>query len=280
MVNQMYPCLWFDGQAKAAAEFYCSVFENSKITSENPLVTRWELDGVQFMGLNGGPIFTPNPSVSFFVTCETNEEVEAIWNKLSVDGKIMMALDQYDWSEYYGFLQDKYNVSWQIYKGKFSEVNQKIVPCFLFTDSRFGQANKAVQFYTALFSNSKIDGIVYYDENESPLKDIVKHSQFVLDGNVFMAMDGAGVHNFTFDEGISFVIECETQAEIDYYWNHLIADGGAESQCGWCKDRFGVSWQVVPKILAELMSNPEKRQKVMDAFLKMKKFDIATLLNV
>jgi predicted 3-demethylubiquinone-9 3-methyltransferase (glyoxalase superfamily) len=280
MTNPIYPCLWYDGQARAAAEFYCSLFDNSKITSENPMVVRWELDGNEFMGLNGGPLFIPNPSISFFITCETHEEVDKIWKKLSVDAKIIMPLDKYDWSEYYGFLQDKFNISWQIYKGVPNEVNQKITPCLLFTDLQFGKANMAIQFYTSLFSNSKIDRISFYDENVYSQKEIVKHAQFTLNESVFMAMDGEGNHDFAFNEGLSFVIECDTQEQINYYWDNLISNGGNESQCGWCKDQFGVSWQVVPKILGKLMADPEKGQKVVAAFMKMKKFDIETLLNV
>jgi predicted 3-demethylubiquinone-9 3-methyltransferase (glyoxalase superfamily) len=140
MTNQIYPCLWFDGQAKAAADFYCSIFPNSKITAENPMVVRWELNGKPFMGLNGGP-------------------------------------------------------------------------------------------------------------------------------------------QFKFNEAVSFAIECDTQEEIDHYWNKLISNGGSESQCGWCKDQYGVSWQVVPKILGELMAHPEKGQRVVAAFMQMKKFDIETLMN-
>ena len=140
MKKPLYPCLWFNGNAKEAALFYCAIFKNAKITSENPMVVCWELNGSPFMGLNGGP-------------------------------------------------------------------------------------------------------------------------------------------QFHFNEAISFVIECETQAEIDHYWNHLIAGGGAESQCGWCKDKYGVSWQVVPQILSTLMENPEQRERVTEAFMKMKKFDLQVLLQ-
>jgi predicted 3-demethylubiquinone-9 3-methyltransferase (glyoxalase superfamily) len=140
MTNQIYPCLWFDGQAKAAADFYCSIFKHSKITEENLMVVRWELNGSQFMGLNGGP-------------------------------------------------------------------------------------------------------------------------------------------SFKFNEAVSFVIECDTQDEIDHYWNNLISNGGAESQCGWCRDQYGVSWQVVPKILGKLMADPNKSERVVAAFMQMKKFDIQKLLD-
>jgi predicted 3-demethylubiquinone-9 3-methyltransferase (glyoxalase superfamily) len=139
MNNLMYPCLWFDGQAKAAAEFYCSIFPNSKITDVNPMVVRWELKGNQFMGLNGGP------------------------------------------------------------KYKFSPAN-------------------------------------------------------------------------------SYVIECENQKGIDHYWEKL-GEGGIYNQCGWLDDKFGVSWQIVPSILGKLMSDPNKAPKVVEAFLKMTKFDIETLIN-
>lgn len=140
MTNNIYPCLWFDGQAQAAAKFYCSVFKNSKITADNQMVVAFELDGKKFMGLNGGP-------------------------------------------------------------------------------------------------------------------------------------------QFKFSEAVSFVIDCETQEEIDYYWEKLTADGGSEGSCGWLKDKYGVSWQVVPAVLPKLLSNPEKAQRVMEAYMKMKKFDIKTLEN-
>jgi len=139
MNSTIYPCLWFDGKAQEAAKFYCSVFKNSKITIDTPMVVNFELNGKKFMGLNGGP-------------------------------------------------------------------------------------------------------------------------------------------NFKFNEAISFVIDCETQEEIDYYWTKL-SEGGSEQQCGWLKDKYGVSWQVVPTILGKLMSNPEKSGRVMQAFMKMKKFDIEKLMN-
>jgi predicted 3-demethylubiquinone-9 3-methyltransferase (glyoxalase superfamily) len=140
MIKQIYPCLWFDGQAKEAAKFYCSIFENSKITADNQMVCTFELNGNKFMGLNGGP-------------------------------------------------------------------------------------------------------------------------------------------QFKFNEAVSFVVDCETQEEIDHYWNSLISDGGSEGRCGWLKDKFGVSWQIVPTILPKLLGDPARSQRVMEAFMKMNKFDIQALEN-
>ena len=114
MQHNIYPCLWFDGNAKEAATFYCSIFNNSTITTDNGMVVMFEIEGKKVMGLNGGPIFSINPSISFFVTCESHEEIENIWNKLMVGGTAMMALDKYPWGEKYGFVKDTFGMTWQL----------------------------------------------------------------------------------------------------------------------------------------------------------------------
>jgi predicted 3-demethylubiquinone-9 3-methyltransferase (glyoxalase superfamily) len=277
MNNNIHPCIWYDGNAKEAATFYTSLFSNSRITADTPMVVNFELSGQKFMGLNGGPMFKPNPSISFFAISESDEEIDELYKKLSEGGMVMMPLDKYDWSERYAFVQDKFGLSWQIMRTAYSNVNQKITPCFLFTGGSFGKAEAAIKYYTQVFPQSSIDGIKLYEANEGPAAGTVKHAQFILDGKVFMAMDGAGEHQFAFNEGISFVVECKDQEAIDYYWNKLTSDGGKESMCGWLKDQFGISWQIVPTVLGKLMSNPAKAQKVMQAFMQMKKFDIAAL---
>jgi len=277
MNNNIHPCIWYDGNAKAAAEFYCTVFPGAKITVDSPMVVNFELYGQKFMGLNGGPMFKTNPSVSFLIICEEDNEIELLWKALSEDGMVMMPLDKYDWSERYGFVQDKFGLAWQIMKGKYSDVNQKITPTLLFVGNSFGKAEAAVKYYTEVVKPSSVDGILLYADNEGPAAGSVKHSQFILDGKVFMAMDGYGEHKFAFNEGISFVVECKDQEEIDYYWNTLTSDGGQESMCGWLKDKFGVSWQIIPKNIGTLMMDPVNGQKAMQALMQMKKIDIAKL---
>lgn len=277
MNNNIHPCIWYDGNAKAAAEFYCTVFPGAKITVDSPMVVNFELYGQKFMGLNGGPMFKTNPSVSFLIICEEDNEIELLWKALSEDGMVMMPLDKYDWSERYGFVQDKFGLAWQIMKGKYSDVNQKITPTLLFVGNSFGKAEAAVKYYTEVVKPSSVDGILLYAENEGPAAGSVKHSQFILDGKVFMAMDGYGEHKFAFNEGISFVVECKDQEEIDYFWNTLTSDGGQESMCGWLKDKFGVSWQIIPKNIGTLMMDPINGQKAMQALMQMKKIDIAKL---
>lgn len=279
MNNNIHPCIWYDGNAKAAAEFYCTVFPGAKITADTPMVVNFELYGQKFMGLNGGPVFKPNPSISFLIICEEEEEINELWTKLSDSGFVMMPLNTYDWSERYGFVQDKFGLAWQIMKGKYSDVNQKITPTFLFVGNSFGKAEAAVKYYTEVFKPSSIDGILLYAENEGPAAGSVKHSQFILDGKVFAAMDGYGEHTFAFTEGISFVVECNGQVEIDFFWNELTSNGGQESQCGWLKDKFGMSWQIIPKNIGAIMMDPVNGPAAMKALMQMKKIDIAKLMN-
>jgi predicted 3-demethylubiquinone-9 3-methyltransferase (glyoxalase superfamily) len=278
MQNEIYPCLWLDGKAKEAAEFYCSIFSNTKIKEENPLVVTIESNEQRFMLLNGGPMFTINPSISFFVVCETEEETNQAWEKLLEGGSVLMPLDQYDWSTKYGWLQDKYGVNWQLSFGKMEDVGLKFSPSLLFCGQQNGRAEEAIRFYTSIFQPSNITGILKYAANDNETVGNIKHAQFSLGKHVFMAMDSSYPHAFSFNEGVSFVVECETQGEIDYYWEKLSAVPEAE-QCGWLKDQFGISWQIVPSVLKTLMSDPTRSERVVNAFMQMKKFDIDTLLN-
>ena len=279
MTNQIYPCLWFDGKAKEAAEFYCSIFSNSKITADTALVVKWEIEGTTVMGLNGGPMFSINPSISLFVTCDSTEETERIWNSLLEGGKAMMALDKYPWSEKYGWVADKFGMTWQIMLGKLPDGMQKIIPSFLFAGEQYGMAVEAINTWVALFPNSKAHELMLYQEAEPQPAGNLKFGHFTLNNTLFAAMDGIGDHTFKFNEGVSLVVECDTQEEIDRYWDELTGNDGRESMCGWLADKFGVSWQIVPKIIEKLMSDPEKGPRAMQALMKMKKLDIATLQN-
>ncbi len=278
MNKNIYPCLWFDGNAPEAARFYCSVFNNTKITAENPLVTMLELSGQKLMLLNGGPHFTINPSISFFVVCETEEEIDITWKGLLDGGSVMMELDKYPWSTKYGWIKDKYGVNWQLSYGKQQEIEQKFTPVLMFSDIQHGNAAEAVHYYTSVFPHAKITGILKYANEDDEVSGTVKHAQFSLDNYLFMAMDSSFPHGFSFNEAISLVVNCDTQEEIDHYWNKLSAVPEAE-QCGWLKDKYGVSWQIVPTILEELMSDPERSERVVNAFMKMKKFDIEALIK-
>lgn len=277
MTNIIYPCFWFDGQAKAAADLYCSIFDDASITTDTPMVVNFEIQGKRFMGLNGGPHFKINPSISLFVTSDSLDKTNEIWDKLIVGGKALMPIGQYPWSERYGWLQDRFGMTWQISMAFQGDTGLKITPSMLFTSQQFGRAEEAIRFYSGIFEGASTDVLIHYpteDKNEGK----VMFSEFRLAQYPLIAMDGPGVHEYVFNEAVSFVVECETQQEIDYYWAQLTA-GGEESRCGWLRDKFNVSWQIIPKNLGSLMTNPEKGQRAMEALLKMNKLDIEVLMN-
>jgi predicted 3-demethylubiquinone-9 3-methyltransferase (glyoxalase superfamily) len=278
MNNSIHPCLWFDGKAKEAFSFYCSVFKGSKITYESPMVVFMDLMGKNLMGLNGGPKFTINPSISLFVLLETIDETNTVWNKLLGGGKVLMPIDKYFWSERYGWVQDKYGMTWQV-----SVVNKagdppSATPSMLFTGPQFGRAEEAIKLYTNLFPGSAADNIIKYPDGDANTGKVM-YAEFNLGGYKLIAMDGPGEHNYTFNEAVSISVQCNTQGEIDHYWNSLTANGGAESMCGWLKDPFGVSWQIVPSVIGQLMSDPVKGQRVMQKVMQMKKLVLSEMVN-
>lgn len=287
-MQKITPHLWYDKEAKEAAEFYVSIFPDSKIKNNTTLhdtpsgdvnVMTFDLMGQKFMSISAGPYFKFSPAVSFLVACKTKERVDELWGKLSEGGMVMMELMSYPFSERYGWVQDKYGLSWQIMFMGDREITQNITPTMMFVGDVCGKAEEAMNFYTSVFHNSKIGDIMRYEKGEQFDKEgTIKHAGFTLEGQEFSAMDSAYKHDFRFTEAISFMVSCDTQDEIDYYWDKLSAVPESE-QCGWLKDKFGVSWQIVPSVMDKLMggNDPEKMTRVTQAFLKMKKFDISVL---
>lgn len=280
MNNNMFPCLWFNGDAKPAAELYCKAF-NGTVTTDSPMVINLDLFGQKMMLLNGGPQFQKNASVSFMVLCETGEEVEQYWNTLSDGGIVLMELGEYPWSKKYGWLRDRFGVTWQVYLGM--QGTQKIIPSLMFIHQNNGKAMEAMELYTGIFPNSKIGGVLKYGAgvgNEThEIPENIQHADFELNGYTFFCMDNSYDHQFDFNEAISIVVMTGSQEETDRYWNALTANGGKESMCGWLKDKFGVSWQIVPKRLLELLNAgiPEQSLKVIAALQGMQKIEISRL---
>jgi predicted 3-demethylubiquinone-9 3-methyltransferase (glyoxalase superfamily) len=291
--QKIVPSLWFDKEAEEAAKLYTSLFENSEIGDSaryseagqevhrqepgSVMTVEYALDGYRFSALNGGPDFKFNPSISFFVNRESEDEVDALWEELAQDGSVLMPLQAYPFSKRYGWLADRYGLSWQVSVS--DDGRSSIIPSLMFVGDKTGQAEAAIDFYTLVFSDSKVGEIFRYSAGQEPDKEgTVAYGPFVLAGQDFVAMDSAREHDFSFNEAISLIVNCEDQAEVDYYWERLSAVPESE-QCGWLKDRFGVSWQIVPTVLGELMTDPDraKADRVMEAVLQMKKLDIDEL---
>ena len=229
------PHLWFDKEAKEATELYCSLFPDSKIKNITTItdtpsgdcdIVSFDLAGQPFMAISAGPLFRFNPSVSFMVNFDPSKDPEAekhlnaVWEKLSEGGTSLMPLGEYSFSKRYGWLKDKYGLSWQlILSDPGGEERPFIVPSLLFTEKVWGKAEEAVEFYTSVFKNAKQGGIYRYPAGTEPDKEgTVMFSDFMIENQWFAAMDSAREHGYTFNEAVSFMIYCDTQDEIDYYW--------------------------------------------------------------
>ncbi len=288
-MQKISPFLWFNNEGEEAAKFYTSIFKNSRIgdMSYSPegtpgpegsvMVVQFFLNGFEMNALNGGPVFAKNPSISFFVQCDTAEEVNGLWAKLIGGGKALMEIDSYPWSKRYGWLQDKYGVCWQLMLG--GDGGQKIIPSLMYVQDQFGKAEEAINLYVSTFPDSKINHIERYVKGEGDgVEGKIKYSSFTLCGQDFTAMESNLKHMFTFSEGVSLHVSCDTQEEIDAYTKALSADPTAEI-CGWVKDKFGVSWQIDAAVMTKMILDKDKAKvaRVMQAMMKMKKLDIATL---
>ena len=291
--QKILPHLWFDGDAEEAAQCYVRLVAGSKIQTMSRyseagvdvhgqpagrvMNVAFTLGGYNMVALNGGPYFRPTPAVSYFVMFDELGALDHAWETLAQDGSILMPLDAYDWSPRYGWLSDRFGVSWQLSQGSRADIGgQALSPALLFTGERAGHAEAAIRHYTEIFPKSHIEGILRYDGSGSDPAGTIKHAQFYLCGETFMVMDSALEHAFTFTEANAFMVLCDTQAEIDYFWKAMSAEPQAE-RCGWLKDRFGVSWQILPRALPQMMSEPAAAQRVMSAFMEMGKLDIAAL---
>jgi predicted 3-demethylubiquinone-9 3-methyltransferase (glyoxalase superfamily) len=289
-MQKIIPHLWFDKEAREATTFYASLFPGSAVTNVTTLtgtpsgdcdVVTFKLTGQDFMAISAGPIFKLNPSISLFVVFDNEKDIETVWNKLIEGGKALMPYDTYPWAKKYGWVQDKYGLTWQLSWSDNHQMSQKITPLLMFTQGMAGKTKEALTYYTSVFPNSKIEMMMPYEKGEGDTEGFIKHARFSLEGQNFMAMDSSGPHKFVFNEALSLVVNCDTQKEIDYYWEKLSAVPESE-QCGWCKDKYGISWQIVPTVMNDMMTsgNKEKIDRVTQAFLKMKKFDIAELEKV
>lgn len=297
-MQKIIPHLWFDKEAVEAANFYASVFSNSKVTNVSKIydtpsgdcdIVSFEILGKEFMAISAGPYFKINPSISFMVNFDpsqdTNakENIDKVWGKLIDGGEALMPIDKYPFSERYGWVKDKFGLTWQlILTNSEGEERPQILPSLLYVGNSYGKAEEAVDFYLSVFKEAKLGSRVKYQAGQEPNKEgTVMFSDFKLFDTWFSAMDGGGEHNFAFGEAVSFMVNCDTQEEIDYYWKKLSSVPDSE-QCGWLKDKYGMSWQIVSTWMQEAMLSHDQEMvnRINQAILKMKKIDIAELKKV
>ena len=287
-MQKIVPHLWFDTQAIEAAPLYVSLFENAKIKQINTLqgtpsgdvaTVDFELDGVSFSAISAGPFFELNAAISLMVTCRSAEEVDRLYTGLSEGATELMPLGEYPFSKRYVWLADRFGLNWQLTYFETDEISQKIRPNLLFAGDVCGKAEEAFAYYHSVFPGAKPGYFSHYQPGEAEdARAKLNYAELTLLGHQFIAMDHGSGGDESFNEAFSFMVLCEDQAEIDYYWERLSAVPEAE-QCGWLKDRFGLSWQIVPKNMGELLAaaTEEEKQRMTTAFLSMKKLDISAL---
>lgn len=279
-MKKITPFLWYDDAAEEAMTMYASLLENSDLVDASrlqvespqdtakPTIVTARLAGREVQAMNGGPGHPHTPAASLFAGCETVEQVDRLWEGLSEGGMALMPLDAYPFSERFGWVADRYGVSWQI---SLTSEKQSLTPFLMLTGENVGKAEEAVGFYTSLFPDSGVDNVAKDEQGH------VMMGNFRLLGEPFILNESDYDHGFTFTDAFSFFVSCETQEEVDTLWEKLTAEGGEPVMCGWLKDRYGVSWQVIPERLMELMGDPdtEKAGRVAQAMLGMVKIDIA-----
>jgi predicted 3-demethylubiquinone-9 3-methyltransferase (glyoxalase superfamily) len=298
MKQKITPNLWFDGNAKEAVNFYVAAFPDSKVTSTayypssaeegladfqqnlagKELTIEFELGKQPFTAINAGPEFKFSQSVSFMVNFDPSrdkqarEHLDELWGKLIDGGEALMPLDKYPYSERYGWVKDRYGLTWQLILTKpEGEPRPFIIPSLMFSQENTNHAEEAINFYISVFKDAKPGTMARYPEDTGPAKaGSLMFADFMLAGQWFTAMDSGIEQDSTFNEAISFAVTCKDQAEIDYFWEKLSHVPESE-QCGWCKDKYGLSWQIVPENMEELMKKPGAFAKLM----QMKKLVIS-----
>jgi predicted 3-demethylubiquinone-9 3-methyltransferase (glyoxalase superfamily) len=292
-MQKIVPHLWYDSEAETAARTYVDLVPGSalgavvrypeagrEIHGREPgtvMTVDFRLGDTSLLALNGGPIFRFTHAGSLFVALEDRADVDRLWHGLAEGGRELMPLGRYDWSEHYGWLADRWGLSWQIALGERAAVGRTVSPALLFGGARAGQARAALDLYAETFPGAGLDGVLHHDGSGKDPATSIAHAQLDIDGQKLMVMESVE-SEAGFTEAFSLLVNCEDQAEIDRLWAALSAVPEAEA-CGWLKDRFGVSWQIAPRVLGEMMTSGDRAavERLTAAFMPMKKLDLATL---
>ena len=276
------PAVWCDGTADEAAQFYTDVFRDTSIAEQAPgLAATVSIHGFRLSLINGGNQYAPNPSISCILNFDPllfgGEEqarayLDELYERLSTGG-VLMELGEYPFSPRYAWVRDRFGMTWQLMlTDPDGDPRPFVIPSFMFGGTNHANAEEATDAWIALFDNARRGALYRYEEGGPLDAGTVMFTDFTLRGTWMAATDSGTFHDFTFTPGVSMIVSCRDQEEIDRYWAGLSAVPEAE-RCGWCVDRWGVSWQIVPHNIAELMADAATRDKI----LHMGKIDLTKL---
>ena len=276
------PAMWCDGTADEAAQFYADVFRDTSIAEQAPgLAATVSIHGFKLSLINGGNQYAPNPSISCILNFDpllfggeeqARDYLDELYERLSTGG-VLMELGEYPFSPRYAWVRDRFGMTWQLMlTDPDGDPRPFVIPSFMFGGTNHAHAEEVTNAWIALFDDSRRGALYRYEEGGPLEAGTVMFTDFTLRGTWMAATDSGTFHDFTFTPGVSMIVSCRDQEEIDRYWAGLSAVPEAE-RCGWCVDRWGASWQVVPHNIAELMANAATRDKI----LHMGKIDLAKL---
>lgn len=283
MNQKIIPALWFEKDAMDAAEYYIDIFPESSVfntvtsydvpsPSGYSVTVRFKLCNQDFVAIDGAPEFKTSSAVSLSYTTTDKDELNRVWYKLMNDGYAVIEYGEHEFNPESGWVRDRYGIMWQLSLSE-KDAEQRIKPTLLFSNDMNSKAEEAAAFYTEIFANSNVNNIVHYGKDAKV--------SFTLSQFEMYAMDDDTKDDQQFNEAVSLMVMCEDQAEINYLWEKLSAVKESEA-CGWLKDNYGVSWQIVPRRLDEMYENASKEQNanLTDAILEMKKLNLETLEEV
>ena len=276
------PAIWCDGTADEAAQFYANVFRDASVIEQAPgLAATVSIHGFKLSLINGGNQYAPNPSISCILNFDpllfggeeqARDYLDELYERLSTGG-VLMELGEYPFSPRYAWVRDRFGMTWQLMlTDPDGDPRLFVIPSFMFGGTNHANAEEATDAWIALFDNAHRGALYRYEEGGPLDAGTVMFTDFTLRGTWMAATDSGTFHDFTFTPGVSMIVSCRDQEEIDRYWAGLSAVPEAE-RCGWCIDRWGVSWQVVPHNIAELMADAATRDKI----LHMGKIDLTKL---
>ncbi len=282
MDQRIIPAIWCDAAADEVARFYADVFREGSVVEQAPgLAATVSIHGFRLSLINGGDQYAPNPSLSCILNFDpllfggedqARAYLDELYERLS-GGGVLMELGEYPFSPRYTWVRDRFGMTWQLMlTDPAGEPRPFILPSFMFGGTNHANAEEATEAWIALFDDAHRGALRRYEEGGPMEAGTVMFTDFTLRGTWMTAMDSGAFHDFTFTPGVSMIISCRDQEEIDRCWTGLSAVPEAE-RCGWCVDRWGVSWQVVPDNIAELMADAATREKI----LHMGKIDLTRL---
>lgn len=289
-MQTIIPHLWYDTEAKEAVAFYIELFGGkidwtytiTDTPSGDSDLIQFQLGDMTLAAISAGPYFKLNESMSLMVNVANKDEVTRLYQALSEGGRVLMPLGEYSFSPYYVWLEDRFGLSWQLSYAPDLDKPYQFDICLLFSQEQVGLAQPMLDYYKDKLPQASVGQLSYYGEGEAAVEAAkLNYAELLVAGQKMIVMDHGYGGEASFNESFSLMVYVDSQDELNFYYDLLSAVPEAE-MCGWVKDQFGISWQIVPRILMEAYdtASPETVKAVNDAVLTMKRLDIATIQDL